>query len=126
MDKTILIVDDEMPTRTLLRIMLQGAGYTTHEAEDGEEALEAVAQYRPDVILLDVMMPRLDGFAVCTRLRAAKETVDLPVIMLSADTNSATAHKGMEVGATMFLTKPVPRDKLLQILEDVFAKIPTT
>ena len=126
MNKTILIVDDEMPTRTLLRIMLQGAGYTTYEAEDGEEALEAVAQYNPDAILLDVMMPRLDGLAVCMRLRAAKATVELPVLMLSADTNSATAHKGIEAGATLFLTKPVPRDKLLQILEDVFAGIPTT
>lgn len=126
MNKTILIVDDEMPTRTLLRIMLQGAGYTTHEAEDGEEALAAVAQSPPDAILLDVMMPKLDGFAVCTQLRAAKETADLPILMLTADTNSMTAHKGMEAGATMFLTKPVPRDKLLQILEEVFAEIPTT
>ena len=126
MNKTILIVDDEMPTRTLLRIMLEGAGYATSEAEDGEEALAAVAKSTPDAILLDVMMPKLDGLAVCARLRAAKETSELPILMLTADTNSATASKGMEVGATMFLIKPVPRDKMLQILENVFAEIPTT
>ena len=126
MNKIVLIVDDEMPTRTLLRIMLQGAGYTTCEAEDGEEALEAVAQHSPDVVLLDVMMPRLDGFGVCAKLREDKVTANLPIIMLSADTNSTTAAKGLEVGANMFLTKPVPRPKLLQILEEVFATIPTS
>ena len=125
MNKTILIVDDEMPTRTLLRIMLQGAGYTTYEAEDGVEALEAVAQWNPDAIFLDVMMPRLDGFAVCTELRAVEATATLPILMLSADTNSTTARKGLEVGATMFMTKPVPRAKLLEILENVFANVPT-
>ena len=120
MKKTVLIVDDEMPTRTLFRIMLQGAGYDTIEAEDGEEALAFIAKQLPDVILLDVMMPNMDGFAVCETLRANEVTANLPILMLSADTSSATAVKGMEAGASMFLTKPVPRPKLLQILESVF------
>ncbi len=124
MNKTILIVDDEMPTRTLLRMILQSATYTTLEAEDGEEALEIIAQTQPDMVLLDVMMPKLDGFAVCTQLRATEATAELPIIMLSADTNSATAVKGRQVGATMFLTKPVPRDQLLHIVAEVFSKVP--
>ena len=126
MNKIILIVDDEMPTRTLLRIMLQGAGYTTFEAEDGEEALAAVAQYQPDALLLDVMMPNMDGFTVCKTLRDDKKTASLPIIMLSADTSSSTAIKGIEAGANLFLTKPVPRDNLLKVLEDAFATLPIT
>ena len=125
MKKTILIVDDEMPTRTLFRIMLQGAGYDTVEAEDGEEALALIAEQIPDVVLLDVMMPNMDGFAVCATLRANEATASLPILMLSADTSSGTAVKGKEVGANMFLTKPVPRPKLLQILETVFETSPT-
>ncbi len=125
LNKTILIVDDEMPTRTLFRIMLQGAGYDTIEAEDGAEALTIIAQEKPDVVLLDVMMPNMDGFAVCKALRADKNTANLPILMFSADTSSTTSVKGMEAGASMFLTKPVPRPKLLQILENVFATSPT-
>ena len=101
--QSVLIVDDEPMARTLLRLMLVRAGF---------DALDKVRKSRPDVILLDVMMPGMDGFSVCERLRNDTETASLPIIMLSAKTDLASINKGLRAGATVYLTKPISPEEL--------------
>ncbi|MCA9921530.1 MAG: response regulator [Anaerolineales bacterium] len=110
--QSVLIVDDEPMARTLLRLMLVRAGYHVSEAEDGFDALEKVRINRPDVILLDVMMPGMDGFTVCETLRKDNETAKLPIIMLSAKTDLDSINKGLLVGATKYLMKPISPEDL--------------
>jgi len=110
--QSVLIVDDEPMARTLLRLMLIRAGFNVAEAEDGFDALDKVRKNRPDIILLDVMMPGMDGFAVCERLRNDAETAALPIIMLSAKTDLGSINKGLRVGATVYLTKPISPEEL--------------
>jgi DNA-binding response OmpR family regulator len=98
--------------RTLLRLMLVRAGFNVAEAEDGFDALDKVRKTRPDVILLDVMMPGMDGFSVCEKLRNDKDTSALPIIMLSAKTDLASINKGLRAGATVYLTKPISPEDL--------------
>ncbi|HRQ39017.1 MAG TPA: response regulator [Chloroflexota bacterium] len=112
MTQSVLVVDDEPMARTLLRLMLIRAGFNVTEAEDGFDALDKVRKNRPDVILLDVMMPGMDGFAVCERLRNDMETAALPIIMLSAKTDLGSINRGLRVGATVYLTKPISPEDL--------------
>ena len=119
MSQSVLIVDDEHMTRSLLRMMLQRENYRIYEAGDGVEALTAVHQYRPDLILLDVMMPNMDGLTVCKRLREDVNTADMPIILLSAKTQSSAIREGLQAGADLYLTKPVPRDVLLQNIQSL-------
>ena len=114
MKKKILIVDDDPITINLLRLILEPAGYFTITAENGLEALNQVAQNAPDAILLDVMMPIMDGFAVCQKLRDGKETERLPIIILSTSAQSRSVTAGLEAGATKYLFKPISRDNLLK------------
>ena len=116
--QSVLIVDDEPMARTLLRLMLVRAGFNVSEAEDGFDALEKVKRNRPDIILLDVMMPGMDGFSVCETLRSESETAALPVIMLSAKTDLNSVNKGLQVGATKYLTKPISPEELTRHVTD--------
>jgi DNA-binding response OmpR family regulator len=117
--QSVLIVDDEPMARTLLRLMLVRAGFNVSEAEDGFDALEKVQASQPDIILLDVMMPGMDGFSVCEELRQRKETSGLPVIMLSAKTDLDSINKGLRVGATKYLTKPISPEDLTRHVKEV-------
>lgn len=112
MSQSVLVVDDEPMARTLLRLMLVRAGFEVSEAENGFDALEKVEGNLPDLILLDVMMPGMDGFTVCQKVRAREETADLPIIMLSAKTDSDSINRGLLVGATKYLTKPISPEEL--------------
>jgi len=116
--QSVLIVDDEPMARTLLRLMLVRAGFHVSEAEDGYDALEKVRKNQPDVILLDVMMPGMDGFAVCEKLRSETATAELPIIMLSAKTDLDSINKGLRAGATIYLTKPISPEELTQHVKD--------
>jgi putative two-component system response regulator len=109
----LLAVDDQEVNLELLEELLQGAGYEVVTARNGEEALEAVAREPVDCIILDVMMPVLDGFEACRRLKAAPQTRMIPVVMLTALSEVADKIKGLEVGADDFLNKPVRREELL-------------
>lgn len=117
--QSILVVDDEPMARTLLRLMLVRAGFLVTEAEDGYDALAKVERSKPDLVLLDVMMPGIDGFAVCESLRSEVETAQVPVIMLSAKTDLTSISKGLRVGATKYLTKPISPDELTRHVRDV-------
>ncbi len=112
MTPSVLIVDDEAMARTLLRLMLVRAGYDVIEAENGYDALEKVKHDKPDLILLDVMMPGIDGFTVCETLRAQPDTAGLPIIMLSAKTDLDSINRGLAAGASRYLTKPLSPDEL--------------
>jgi DNA-binding response OmpR family regulator len=119
--KSILIVDDEPMARTLLRLMLVRSGYEVIEAIDGYDALEKLRTILPDLVVLDVMMPGLSGFEVCSTIRTEKATSRIPVIMLSAKTDTASVSQGMDVGATRYLTKPVSPDELTRQVSGVLA-----
>ena len=126
MNPRVLIVDDEPMTRNLLRLMLERAGFEISEAEDGLKALMILAEELPDVLLLDVMMPNLDGLTVCTKLREQPETSLLPIILLSARTGSEAVKLGMAAGATRYLGKPISRDQLIHTIREVLQNIPSS
>ena len=110
--KLVLIVDDEAPNRKLLEQLLPLEGYQVISAADGVEALNAVETQRPDMILLDVMMPELDGFEVAKKLKANKDTAGIPIIMLTALNDQSSKIKGLAAGAEDFLSKPFDRTEL--------------
>ena len=108
---TILVVDDVPMNVRLLEAVLVSNGYEVVSANDGEQAMELVASAKPDLVLLDVMMPGIDGYEVCRRLREKPETAVLPVVMVTASTNEKT--KGIEAGADDLIGKPFDHDELL-------------
>lgn len=101
--KTILIVDDEKPIVDILVYNLQKEGYNTLEAGDGEAALEIALNQKPDLILLDIMLPKVDGLTVCKRIR---QTLNIPILMLSAKDEEIDKILGLELGADDYVTKP--------------------
>lgn len=119
MNWSVLVVDDEPMTRDLLRMMLRPAGFEVFEAEDGLDALKKIKKCRPDIVVLDVMMPNLDGISTCQALREDPATATLPVIMLSAKTHFNAVEEGMRAGATKYLSKPVSRKDLIQHITEI-------
>jgi adenylate cyclase len=112
----VLVVDDEEHNRTLLRDPLEAAGYEVMEAEDGSRALELMAGRTPDVVLLDVMMPRMHGFELCQRLRQEPRTASIPILMVTALAERHERLMGIKVGANDFLLKPVDlQDVILRV-----------
>ena len=104
--KRVLIVDDEPSIRALCRVNLQLAGLEVLEAEDGEAALEQIADGQPDIVLLDVMMPRLDGWEVAQRLAAGSATRDVPIVFLSARAGQEDRRQGFDAGGVGYVVKP--------------------
>lgn len=107
----ILIVEDELPMRTALHDCLKGQGYRVLVAVDGQSGLEKAIEEKPDLIVLDVMLPQLDGFAVCAELRRLLQ--DTPVLMLTAKGRIEDRVRGLDSGADDYLVKPFSRDELL-------------
>lgn len=104
MDRLVLIVDDERPIVDILKYNLEKEGYETIEAYDGAEALDMALNQNPDIILLDVMLPKMDGFEVCRKVREKKPTV--PILMLTAREEEVDKVLGLELGADDYITKP--------------------
>ena len=109
---TLLIVDDEPQVRKLLETLLQYEGYHTLSVGSGEEALALVAEQPPDLILLDIMMPGMDGYAVANQLKDNPATANIPIIMLSALSEPSARLSGLQTGAEEFISKPVERVEL--------------
>jgi putative two-component system response regulator len=109
----ILVVDDDALIRQILADQLVEAGYLVSTAQDGEEALAKVAAESPDLILLDVIMPNLDGFEVCRRLKSDERTILIPVVMITVLTATQERIKGIEAGADEFLSKPFNPQELM-------------
>jgi signal transduction histidine kinase len=116
---TILIVDDEPVSRELLHMVLSRQGYTLISASDGEECLIQAAKYRPDLILLDVMLPGMSGFEVCQRLRADTILAEVPIILITALDDRASRLQGIEAGADDFITKPVDKLELRKRVQTI-------
>lgn len=114
---TLLVVDDDPANRVLLGRALQGQGYAIHEAESGEAALEQARALRPTLILLDVVMPGLDGYEVCRQLRADPETEDCAVVFLSAMGSAEDKVRGLELGGVDYLAKPFDRREVAARVE---------
>jgi len=110
MDKTILVVDDEKPIAEILKVNLEKNGYKVINAYDGKQAVEYALRYDPDMILLDVMLPEMDGFAVCRKIR---ETMATPIIMLTAREEEVDKVLGLELGADDYMTKPFSLRELM-------------
>jgi len=102
-----------------MRLILVRAGFDVVEAKDGYQALDEVERRLPDLMILDIMMPGIDGFYVCEQLRADEKTANLPIIVLSAMTDADSVSRGKEVGATMYLKKPVSPDDLTRYVQEV-------
>jgi two-component system response regulator VicR len=109
MNEKILVIDDDSGLLTLLKLGLEREGFTVITAESGKEGLRRAYEARPDVIVLDVMMPEMDGWLTCQRLRSMCDT---PIIMLTAKTDQADVLKGLSLGADDYLTKPCSFDEL--------------
>ncbi len=113
MTARILVVDDDVALAEMISIVLRGEGYTPHQAFDGQEALTQIPDVKPDLILLDVMLPGLDGIEVCTRIR---EFSGVPIIMLTAKGDTTDVVKGLESGADDYVVKPFnPKELVARI-----------
>jgi len=123
MAKKILAVDDEKAIVRLVQVNLEREGYQVVTAYDGREALENVASERPDLDVLDVMMPYMDGFEVLQQLKKDPETRDIPVIMLTAKAQDADVFRGWQSGVDCYLTKPFNPMELKAFVKRVFKSI---
>lgn len=119
MKNSILLVDDEPNVRNMLRQMLELSGFEVAEAEDGLEALEVLEDMVPDIMILDVMMPNLDGVSLCKQLRADAEFATLPILMLSGKTQHKAVEEGLAAGANRYLRKPITVDELLKNVREL-------
>ena len=120
MPKKILAVDDEKHIVRLVQINLEKEGYIVVTASNGREALEKVASEKPDLIVMDVMMPEMDGLEALTELKKGLDTADIPVIMLTAKAQDADVFRGWQSGADLYLTKPFNPAELLTFVKRIF------
>lgn len=119
MAKRILAVDDEKHILRLVQINLEKAGYLVVTASNGREALEAVALERPDLIVMDVMMPEMDGLEALQKLKSDEQTANIPVVMLTAKAQDADVFQGWQSGADLYLTKPFNPIELLTFVKRI-------
>ncbi|MCD4674213.1 MAG: response regulator [Anaerolineaceae bacterium] len=118
----ILIAEDEQDIRALITFTLQFAGHQVVAYKDGQEALEAAGQETPDLILMDVRMPRMDGFEACRQMKADPTLKDIPVVFLSAKGQESEINIGYEAGAVEYLLKPFAPDELTHRVNDLLQK----
>jgi len=117
MGKRVLVVDDDRVIQQLLEVNLELEGYeVVGTASDGREALDKIAKLKPDLVILDIMMPKMDGMAVCRHLKADPETAKIPVILLSARAQDMDIRDGLDIGANAYLTKPFDPVELIDVV----------
>src|ERR1051326_9601433 len=120
---TVLVIEDESALVTLLRYSLEREGGRVLEAMDGEEALLVASEEKPDVVLLDWMLPQLSGIEVCRRLRTRQETRNVPILMLTARGEETDRVRGLDTGADYYITKPFSMTELLARLRAVMRRL---
>lgn len=118
----ILIVDDDPPIIELLKFTLEEAGYETIVAMDGDETLEKVKEEKPDLVLLDIMLPTKDGYSVLEELRGNAKFKILPIIIISAKVREVDISFGLELGANDYFTKPLDLDRLVKKVKALLKK----
>lgn len=119
MTKKVLIADDEPNIVTSLEFLLEHNGYDVRVARDGQEVLDQLPEYRPDLILLDVMMPVHNGFEICQTIRANPEWRDMKIVMLTAKGRDIEATKGLALGADAYVTKPFSTKDLVERVKEL-------
>lgn len=119
----ILVIDDSKTIRRTAEVLLKKEGFIIEVAQDGFEALPKISQYRPHLIFVDVMMPRLDGYQTCALLKGNPEFKNIPVIMLSSKDGLFDKAKGRIVGADSYITKPFTREDLVAAITKVFPDV---
>ncbi len=115
--KKILVVDDEVPISSYLERKLSKLGYEVAVAEDGEDALSKAEEFAPDLVLLDVKLPKLNGIQVCERLRSKEKFKNTRIVMLSAKAQSEEIKSGLDAGADKYLCKPISFPDILEEIE---------
>jgi DNA-binding response OmpR family regulator len=126
MPKKILVVEDDIDMVDLLRFNLKKEGFALGTAADGIEALKKARSIRPDLILLDLMLPELDGFAVCEILRRDPKTASIPIIILTAMSSQLSRFSGLDAGANAYITKPFSQKYLQQCIQELLQRVPGT
>jgi DNA-binding response OmpR family regulator len=121
MAKKVLIVDDEPSIIVALQFLMEQNGYETLVAFSGEEAMETIARQHPDLILLDIMLPVVDGFEVCQRVRENPEWKDIRIVLVTALGSEANAAKGLALGADAYITKPFANADLVAKVKELLA-----
>jgi DNA-binding response OmpR family regulator len=121
MRKQVLIADDEPNIVAALEFLLQRSGYAVHIARNGDEALKLVEQHKPDLVLLDVMMPLRSGYDVCRRMRENEAWRHIKVVMLSAKGRDVEVDKGLSLGADLYITKPFSTRELVAQIDALLA-----
>ena len=121
MSKKVLIVDDEPNIVAALEFLLEKNGYDVKVAANGVEAIEQLDAFRPDLVLLDVMVPKLSGYEVCQRMRAEPKWRDIKIVMLSAKGREVEVNKGMSLGADLYVTKPFSSVELVATIQQLLS-----
>ena len=121
--KKILIADDRSEVVELVKVTLEGEGYRTIDASDGREALEKIRKEKPDLVLLDIVMPKMDGFEVLSQLKKDPVLKEIPIIMLTAKGQKPDQEKGRRLGAQDYIAKPFSPSALLKRIEEILAGV---
>jgi len=124
--KTILVVDDEQDLLDLIEYNLKKEGYNVIKAENGLEGIKAAREHSPNLVLLDIMMPKMDGIEACEQLRADPDLKHIPIIFLTARSDEKTEIEGLDKGADDFITKPISTTKLLSRINAVLRRFEDT
>ena len=119
--KTILVVEDEEALLRLQSILLVIKGFKVEGVTDGQAALDAVARIKPDLILLDIMLPKIDGFEVCRQIKANEATRHIPVIIITAKKSKEDRIMGEQVGADLYITKPYKSSMIIETIQKLLA-----
>lgn len=119
MPKKILIADDEEDVKVVVQLYLESKGYEIHTAYDGLDAIDKARAEMPDLLLLDIMMPVIDGFEVCRRLKSDPATAGIPIVMLSAASQTESKDRALSAGAADYIVKPFDPDQLESVVAAV-------
>ncbi len=122
MPKKVLIVDDEPNIVLSLEFLMEEAGYEVRSVADGQQALDAVREEVPDLILLDIMLPKLDGYEICREIRANPQAKDVRVIMLTAKGREVDQEKGLAFGADEYITKPFSTREVVEKVRHILGE----
>ncbi len=124
MPRRVLIIDDSLTSRTVQQAIVQEAGFDVSTAQDATEGMQKVRAERPDLVLLDVMMPGVDGFTACRALRDHRDTQHLPIILVTSQRQEGSVETGFACGCSDYVLKPIDRDELLAKIENFLPSQP--
>ncbi|MDT8447021.1 MAG: response regulator [bacterium] len=114
MSKRVLVIDDSPIVRNLHTVMMKSAGFSVDEAENGYDALEKALQANYDLMIVDINMPKMDGFTFCREIRASQVHKDVPIIIVSTEAEAEDKMQGFQAGANLYLVKPVKAEQLVE------------